>query len=249
MDPLIAQQLLTTVQANRNIVGAALTGSQARRRADPHSDIDMLLLASDLDAVRDVRAWLPASWDILFHEFHAAHVCCVLLSGLEKLDLAIFAHDSSSSEWVVHDFEIVKGDEALSDRLAAARTATRGERAQHLKLENSMANLLLLLVSARSRISRGESLSAHAYVAMAADMLASIDRRTHGASADDDLLDVRRRIETTRPVLAKLLHESLFAPPDQGVMRLCEHLSQSCRAAMDAGQTRALEDLLRGDPA
>src|ERR1039457_2865708 len=105
MNPEFRLEILDAVRNNPAILHAAITGSHARPSGqDQHSDLDMLLVARDLEAVRQVRAWVPQDWKILICAFHLTHYCTILLSDLEKLDLAIFSADDPPSLWVVHDY-------------------------------------------------------------------------------------------------------------------------------------------------
>ena len=54
--------LVQAIKDNPAAVKAAITGSLARRTgADRFSDLDVLLVARDINSVSDVRAWLPSS--------------------------------------------------------------------------------------------------------------------------------------------------------------------------------------------
>ena len=123
--------VLDAIRDHPQIVRAAITGSFARKRAsDEYSDLDLLIVARNLDEVRSVRGWLPQRDDVLISAFHLSHYCTILLRGSEKIDLALFSVDQPSSSWVVHDYKIIKGDEAFEGELALAAISTR-ERAGH----------------------------------------------------------------------------------------------------------------------
>jgi hypothetical protein len=107
-----------------------------------------------------------------------------------------------------------------------------------------MDNILLLLITALTRVNKGELLSAHAFVAKSADMILSLERRQDPAEADADVLDPRRRVEKNRLEVASTLHESLFVSPDRGIKRLGQYLWTRHRQSLVEGQLRVLECLL-----
>src|SRR5262245_8810842 len=189
----IKEAVLDAIRGYPPIVRAALTGSFASQSNDQHSDLDVLIVARDLKEVQNVRAWLPQREDILISAFHLTHYCTILLRGHEKIDLAIFSIDDSSTNWIVHDYNVIKGDEHFEAELALAAIATRENRAAHRNPDVSMDNVLLLLMTAVHRVGRSEQLSAHAFIAMACEMVISLVRRQYGVQKSDDLLDPRRR--------------------------------------------------------
>jgi hypothetical protein len=249
MKESLRRAVLDAVGDHPEILQAAVTGSQARRAGiDRHSDLDLLLVARDAVAVRNVRAWFPQPERILICAFHLIHYCTLLLDNFEKIDLAIFPADDPSAGWVVHDYEVIKGDEAFGARLAQAAADTRARKAAHLNADASLNNALLLLTTAAHRTARGELLGAQAFLALAADMLVALERRHRGVEAGADLLDPRRRLERSRPALAQVLHACLFGPPDRGLERMARYLGEQYRATMDDAQRTVLERLLEHGP-
>ena len=217
--------VLQAIAGHPEILHAAITGSLARHQEDCFSDLDALLVARNLSAVQDVRAWFPEPRSILICAFHLQHYCTILLEDFAKIDLAIFSAADSPSLWVVHDYRVVKGGGEFEAQLAAAARQSREGRAAHRNPDVHLDNVILLLVTAWQRVKRGEDLSAHAFLAMAADMVVSLEKRLHGVEATDDLLDPRRRLEQTRAALARALHQCLFSPPDRGVPLLAKYLT------------------------
>jgi hypothetical protein len=195
-------------------------------------------------AVRDVRAWLPSELCILICAFHLTNYCTVLLDSFEKIDLAIFSIDDPPSLWVIHDYKILKGDQDFEMQLAVAAAECRVKKTAHLNPDMSIDNVLLLLSTAMERVYRGEELSAHASVTMAGEMIICVERSQQGAGPDADVLDPRRRLERTESELAKVLHESLFVPPERGIKVLAKYMSRRHREFMGQGQVRVLEHLL-----
>ena len=62
-----------------DIPGAAITGSIARQGGgDQYSDLDVLLVARDLMAVQNARAWLPRELKVLICAFHLTDYYTVL---------------------------------------------------------------------------------------------------------------------------------------------------------------------------
>jgi predicted nucleotidyltransferase len=239
------QALIQAIKAHPAILSAALTGSQARpAAADQFSDLDVLLVARDVKAVSDVRSWLRGAEHILICANHLSNYCTVLLDDFQKIDLGIFPADEPSSRWVIQDYEIIKGGEDFEARLAAAATLTREKKAAHLNPDVCMDNVLLLLVTAQHRVSRGEELSAHAWVAMASDMLVALETRQQGPDGEADLLDLRRRLERRRPTLAAVLQECLFGPPASGLRTLARYLETAHNAALTDKQRQVLSWLL-----
>ena len=240
------QELLKTVVNHPGIASAAITGSAARPGGgDRYSDLDLLVVAPDADAVRDVRAWFPSSLPILICAVHLTHYCTVLFGGdLEKIDLAVYSADDPPSAWVVGDYRLLKGDAAFEAELAKAAAETHGRRAAHLNRDVSLDNILLLLATGLKRVRRGEELSAHALVAMAADMAAALEKRQTGTGAGADLLDPRRRLEVTHPALARVLQESLFDRPDRGIRRLARYVAGRYAESITAGQAQVLNVLV-----
>jgi hypothetical protein len=240
--------VLAAIRDHPKVLNAAITGSLARRRdVDPYSDLDVLIVARDVKAVSDVRAWLPGSARILICAFHLAHYCTVILSDLQKLDLALFAADDPPSRWVVHDYEVIKGGDDFTAQLAAAAQATREKMAAHLNPDVSTDNILLLLVTASHRTRRGELLSAQSFLAMASDMVIALERRRGGVDASADLLDPRRRLERLQPALAGVIQECLFASPRKGITRLARYLAAEHSATLDDGQLQVLGYLREAD--
>jgi hypothetical protein len=243
-----ARALVEAVKDHPEVLSAAITGSLARRTdADRFSDLDVLLVARDMRAASDVRAWFPRSEQVLIAAFHLSHYCTVLLNDLQKIDLAIFSADDPPSRWVVHEYEVIKGGEDFEARLAEAAKATRQKAAAHLNPDVSLDNILLLLVTASHRVGRGELLSAQSFVAMASDMVIALERRQNGVDAVADLLDPRRRLERLQPALAGVIHECLFTPPGAGITRLARYLATEHRAIMDEGHLQVLGYLLDPD--
>ena len=236
--------MLKAIAGHPEILHAAITGSLARHQEDCFSDLDALLVARNLSAVQDVRAWFPETRSILICAFHLQHYCTILLEDFAKIDLAIFSAADSPSLWVVHDYRVVKGGSEFEAQLAAAARQSRDGRAAHRNPDVSMDNVILLLVTAWQRVKRGEELSAHGFLAMAADMVVSLEKRLHGVEATDDLLDPRRRLEQTRAALARALHQCLFKPPDRGIPLLAKHLTERYGKSLSAEQARALRHLL-----
>jgi len=133
--------LIKAVQDHPEVLNAAITGSLARGTdVDRFSDLDMLLVARDTKSVSDVRAWLPQSEHILICAFHLSHYCTLLLSDLQKIDFAIFSADDPSSQWVVHDYQIIKGGKDFEAQLAKAVKATQQKAATHLNPDVSTDN-------------------------------------------------------------------------------------------------------------
>jgi hypothetical protein len=239
------QTLLRAIKDHPAVVKAAITGSLARRTdVDGFSDLDVLVVARDIGAISDVRAWLPGSAQVLVCAFHLSNYCTVLLNDLQKVDLAIFSVDDPPSRWVVHDYEILKDSEGFGEQLAEAAKTTRESAASHLNPDVSIDNVLLLLVTASHRNARGELLSAHGFLAMACDTMIALETRQRGVHASADLLDPRRRVERLRPALAATMHECLFALPGDGIARLARYLTSAYRLEMAEGQLQVLDHLL-----
>jgi len=227
--------VIQAIKDHPQIAGAATTGSLARGTGvDQFSDMDVLLVARDVNAINTVNSWLPDSERILICAFHLSNYCTVLLNDFRKIDIAIFSIDDPSSRWVIHDYDVIKGDEEFQGKLADAANQTRQKSAAHLNPDLSMDNMLLLLVTACHRVGRGERLSAHAFVSMACDMVIALEVRERGAHPTADLLDPRRRLELQNPRLAARMHECLFGPPGAGITGLARHL-------IDAHQDRLTE--------
>jgi len=226
------------------IAGAAITGSLARPGGeDPLSDLDIFLVVQDFPAVANVRGWFPPRLPILICEFHLTHYCSVLLEDLEKIDLALFSVDHSPQLWIVHDYRMVKGTRTFEDRLAEAALATRTVKAEHLRGDVNMDSAVLLLLTAWKRAQRGEELSAHGSLAMAADMVASLERRQRGIEEGADLLDPWRRLEKTRGDLAAVLHQCLFTHPAEGIPRLAKFLAGQRAENVTREQARVLRHI------
>lgn len=200
-------------------------------------------MARDVAKIRQVRAWAPQGWKILLCAFHLTHYCTVVLDDLEKLDLAIFSAAESPANWVVHDYTIIKGDDEFEAQLARAAEVARSAKAAHRNPDVSIDNILLLMITAWKRVQRGELLSAHAFLAMAADMLICLERRSRILEADADVLDPRRRLEKNHGELARGLQDCLFGPPGGGIQRLGEYLGARHRGSMTTGQIQTLEHL------
>jgi hypothetical protein len=238
------EAVIRAIQEHPAICQAAITGSHARGVTDRFSDLDVLLVASDLPAVRDVPSWLPAAGATLISAFHLNHYCTVLLSDFQKIDLAIFEVTDSPSIWVVHDFEMIKGGADFETQLAEARKNTHQKLAAHLHPDVSSDNLLLLLVTAHHRAGRGELLSAHRFLGMACEMVIALETRRSGVGGEADLLDPQRRLERLSPTLAAVIHESLFCPPAIGILHLAEYLTVGHPNALTGNHRRVLDHLI-----
>ena len=249
MHELTQEALIQSIRAHPAIIKAALTGSLARRAADQFSDLDALLIASDMNGVSNVKAWLPRSIKPLICAFHLDHYCTVLTDDFQKFDLAIFTENDPPSLWVVHDYQIIKGGTDFESQLAQAAKTTRQERAVHLGADMRMDNVLLLLATALGRQRRGELLSAHAFLAMACDMVIALDTRRHGANGAADLLDPRRRLERLNPPLAATIQQCLFVPPGTGILQLARWLVGSQSGELTEGQLKVLDYVLEPPPA
>ena len=132
-----------------------------RRRIaiDQFSDMDVLLVVRDVTSIAKVNSWLPNSERIVINAFHLSNYCTVLLNDFRKIDIAIFSTDDPSSRWVIHDYEVIKGDKKFQERLADAAAQTRQKSAAYLNPDLSVDNVLLLLVTACHRVGRGELLA------------------------------------------------------------------------------------------
>jgi hypothetical protein len=238
------QAVLEAIQQHPAILLAAITGSQVHgTMVDQYSDLDVLLLARNLAAVRDVPSWFPNPQDILICELHLTNYCTILLKSFAKIDLAILSVEEQPSHWIVHDYQVIKGDDRFAAQLATAAVETRTRRAAHLNPDVCLDNVLLLLVTASQRVKRGELLSAQSFLAMACDMVAALERRRQGYETEADLLDLRRRLERSHPELAGLFHKCLFAPPEQGVKYLAQYLSEQHWEQRHTGQQIVLDYL------
>lgn len=238
--------VLRAIRRHPSIRAAAVTGSMAwEGGADEYSDLDILVIAADPVAIRDVRAWFPPQPGILISAFHLTNYCTVLLDSFEKVDLAIFSIEDEPSRWVVHDFRVIKGDRQFEVDLLESVASTREKKAAHRNPDVSIDNVILLMATAVERVHRGERLSAHGFVAMAGQMLASLEKRSGGTGADADLLDPFRRLERTHSELAGVLHESLFSPPERGIRSLVKYISTRHGEGLERRQTQALEWLLK----
>jgi hypothetical protein len=71
---------------------------------------------------------------------------------------------------------------------------------------------------------RGEELSAHTLVSMAADMLICLELQQSSMPSGADRLEPRRRLEIANPPLAQTLKGALFAPATEGIHRLAVHI-------------------------
>jgi hypothetical protein len=235
--------LTRAIKEHPAIVSAAITGSHARQATDRFSDLDILVVTRDLQGVCDVRAWFPSSLEVLLCAFHLSRYCSVLLRDSQKIDLAIFAVEDPPSQWVIHDYQIIKGGPDFEAQLAQSAKATREDRAVHLNPDISLDNVLLLLVTAHHRTNRGELLSAHQFLAMACDMAIALQANHGEAGTERDFLDPRRRLEKTDPSLASAIHQCLFATPQHGITQLARYLSTSLRTNLSANQLQILTDL------
>ena len=243
MDQRTQHALIQAITDHPIILKAAITGSHARRTADQFSDLDMLLVASeDLDA-SGVRTLLSGVVAPLMCAFHLTHYCTVLTNDFQKIDLAISNVNDSPSQWVVHDYQIIKGDPGFEAQLSAAANATRQQRAAHLNPDVSLDNVVLLLLTASDRVRRGELVSAQAFLAMACDMVIAMELRGHGINDAADFLDPRRRLERLNPPLATTIQQCLFTPPGSGVFHLARFTLTS-GAELTASQIRTLDYLL-----
>ena len=233
------------IQSHSGIACAAITGSLANEQGgDEHSDLDLLIVASAVEAVRDVRSWLPHSERIAIAAVHLRRYYSVLMDDMFKLDLAIHALEDPPTDWIVQDFDVIKGGVEFERQLESARDATTRDRPAHLNPDVSIDNVLLLLCTALKRSIRGEDLSAHSLISMAADMLVCLDLQNRGIPARSDLLDPRRRLEMSNPSLANVLAGALFVPPRNGISRLALHVA-GYRDTMDPALMRIVERLIR----
>ena len=240
------QCVLQVIRDHPAIKAAAVTGSLARPTGgDRFSDLDVLLVARDFKQVSEVRVWLPDSLGVLICSFHLSHYCTVLLEDFQKIDFAIFATDEPSSKWVIHDYEIVKNSDGFTAQLAEAAKRTREKAAAHLNPDVCLDNVLLLLVTASQRVARGELLSAHSFLALACDMMITMEMRPPGPDSAADLLDPRRRLEQLRPERAATIHECLFAPPAIGITRLARDLATAHRAEFSGPHSKVLDYLAK----
>lgn len=235
------------IRRHANIRAAAVTGSRARRTGlDEFSDLDLLLVADDSGAVRDVHAWLPQPERIALCAFHLSHYCSVMIDGFDRIDFAIHSAEDAAANWVVHDYQVIKGDATFAALLAAAARDAVGKKAAHLSADACVDNVLLLLVTALERVKRGELLSAHSFLSTAGDMVLALERRHGGVEKGADLLDPRRRIEHGNAALARVLHDSLFVAPAQGIRSLTDYLSHRQWATSTPQQLRVLAYLSGG---
>ena len=242
--------LVAAIQAHPEIPYAAITGSQAAgHRVDIFSDLDLLVVARDTEAVRDVHAWWPQPETILLCAFHLDHYCTLLLEEFAKVDLTVFSAEDPVSAWVVRDYTVIKGDPAFEQQLATAAALTQDTKAAHLNPDICLDNVLLLLTTAWQRVKRSEVLSAHAFLTMAADMVMVLEKQRMGHGAGADLLDPRRRVEHSHPEVAQVIQESLFGHPRPGINVLAHYIWTQHQGTLADGQRKVLAYLLEADSA
>ena len=61
----LEREIEDAIRRHPGVVAAAITGSRARGDADGFSDLDVRVVASDVEAVAEVRSWLPRAERIL----------------------------------------------------------------------------------------------------------------------------------------------------------------------------------------
>ena len=233
------------IQDHSGIASAAITGSLASEYGgDQHSDLDLLIVTDQVEAVRDVRSWLPEPNRIVIAAVHLVRYCSVLMDDMFKVDLAIYSPQDPATDWVVQDFDVIKGGPDFEEQLRSARETTDCSRSAHLNPDVSMDNVLLLLSTAAKRTMRGEDLSAHTLVSMAADMLICLELKQSSIPSGADRLDPRRRLEIDNPSLAQTVKGALFAPATEGIHRLAAHILRR-RDAMQSAQAKVAEHLSR----
>jgi predicted nucleotidyltransferase len=239
MDTTLVDEVLHAVHAHPGIAAAAVTGSRARGRdADAFSDLDLLLVCTDLAAVRRLDHWLPRPERLLVWGFHLGRHASALYEGLHKLDLTLLAAHEGPEQWLVESHEAVKGDLGFAQDLVRAAAATHAERSAAEHPDASLDNVLLLLATARGRAQRGETLAAHTLLSMAVDMLLALLQRER-PDPRADVLDPRRRLEMRQPALAAALHEVLFADPALGVVRLVLQVERLFGGVLNPRQAKA----------
>ena len=228
MDVDLRNEILDRVRTNPLIAAAAVVGSNAKgKHEDAFSDLDLLIIANDVNPFLTSKAWLPRSSTILLHEVHLARVVSVLWNSLQKLDATIYEANQPATDLIVLDYSVIKGGESFSKKLEIAVGETK-KRAPHLGPNVSLGNVLLLLVTAHKRLQREENLSAHQFLAAACDMTLFYERRKRGLREDaDDLLDPRRRLERNRATTAKAMQDSLFRTPKDGIRALAEYIQST----------------------
>lgn len=242
------EALLLTIRNHPAIVEAAIVGSVAGRTyVDQFSDLDILLIADDIEAVSDVRRWLPASMRPLICATHLSRYCTVLFDDFQKLDAAIFAVEEDPTNWVVQQWQIVKGGDDFATKLCRAAQHTRERLAAHLNPDVSVDNVLLLIFGTLSRARRRELASAHSLLSMACDMLVALESQRTGVGESADLLDVRRRLEQWNPALAGVIHGCLFDRPDAGAVHLARYVATRCEGQADQSRREVLRYLLQQD--
>ncbi len=244
MDTNLRNQIVEQVATNPLVVGAAVVGSGATgRRVDSHSDLDLLIVTDEVNAFLAQRDWLPKTEAILLFEVHLSRVVSVLWAGMEKLDATIYHSNQGPAEITVVEYRVIKGPDTFSQKLQAAADATRG-RSVHFNSDVCIGNILLLLASAYQRSQRGEAIAAHHFLSAACDMTIAYDRRKKGLVLDDDdPIDVSRRVENSRPLLARALNSSLFVEPKAGIPALATYVCTAYEDELTQAEVSVLQQL------
>jgi hypothetical protein len=198
---------------------------------------------------RDDLRWLPASAGPVALAFReTAHGVKVLLASGHLVEFAVFDPDELSLARVNrHALLLDRAD--LAPRLAQVRQATIAALAgPRLDLPWHAGQLLTNLVTGAGRAARGERLSGHQLVRVAAlGHLVTLLRPTvaPGAAGALDDLDPFRRLELAFPGVAGELDEALRRPvveAARGLLAiLLRHRGELVSPAARAAVERALE--------
>jgi predicted nucleotidyltransferase len=212
------ERLLASLQADPRVLGLIAVGSMARRDTAPDawSDHDFLVVVRPgvQEELRTSIAWLPDHAQIAYRFRETAHGVKLLYASGHLLEYAIFDPDELHlGRFNRYRILLDRSDLArrMEEIVRATEEATRAEAPSDGYL---IGQLLTNVLVAHGRWSRGEHLSARAFLGQAVTHLVRLLERHVPASAAAPLdnLDPLRRFELSYAALGASLDHVLARP-------------------------------------
>jgi hypothetical protein len=206
-------QLLARLSGEADVVGLVMLGSSSGVGGPPDalSDHDFFVVtrAGAQDRLRADRSWLPGAADLVLHFRETAHGVKALYASGHLAEFAVFDLDELAVARV-NRYRVVLDRADVAARIEAVRAATRTATSAPPDLQWHVGQLLTALVVGAGRAARGERLSGHQLVRVAAlGHLVVLLRARHSDDPLRDDLDPARRFERAMPALGDELDAAL----------------------------------------
>ncbi len=243
--------LLARLEGEPDVLGLALLGSSSGLPPcpDAFSDHDFFVVTRDgaQERFRNELNWMPDATRVVLSFRETAHGVKALYASGHLAEFAVFSLEELALARI-NRYRVALDRADVAARLDAVRDATARATAVPPDARWHMGQLLTQLVAGAGRAARGERLSAHQLVRVAALGHLLVLLRTTlppAALAHLDDLDACRRFEQVAPEPARVLEAALEQPVTVAARRLLE-LAARARPELIAPAARAAVEHVLG---